>query len=252
MSVSVFRVRRFCSFGHGERTPTRIILYLVPACPGYGVFVRLGFFGGTFNPIHLGHLRAAVEVRESFSLDRLLLIPSANPPHKISGNVADAGDRLEMVRLAIHGMPLFEVSDVELTRPGLSYTIETLRYFQDRFGHETDIHFIVGQDAFSEITTWKSYLSLFSTAHFIVMTRPGSKLHNLKDFIHAQISSEYQYEPLYNRYIHPDWCTIFCLDITHLDISATRIREYVQHGLSVRYLVPDVIEDYIVKKGLYL
>ena len=214
--------------------------------------MRLGLFGGTFNPIHLGHLRAAIEVREAFNLDRLLLIPSAHPPHKPADHVANAEDRLEMVRLAIQGEPWLEASDVELARPGLSYTIETLRYFQDQFGPESDIHFIVGQDAFSEITTWKSYQALFSTAHFIVMTSPTSKLHNLEDFIHTQISGEYQYDPRFNRYSRPGWCNIYCLNITHLDISATRIRGWIRRGRSIRFLVPDVIHDFINKKGLYL
>ena len=213
--------------------------------------MRLGLFGGTFNPIHLGHLRAAVEVREAFNIDRLLLIPSAHPPHKMADHVADAEDRLEMVRLAVQGEPSLEASDVELSRPGLSYTIETLRYFQDRFGPESDIHFIVGQDAFSEITTWKSYQALFVTAHFIVMTRPNSKLRSLEDFIHTRISAEYQYEPTSNRYSHPRWRTIFCLDITHLDISATKIREWIGRGRSIRFLVPDAVQGFINKKGLY-
>ena len=213
--------------------------------------MRLGLFGGTFNPIHLGHLRAAVEVREAFNLDRLLLIPSANPPHKRADHVANAEDRLEMVRLAIQDEPSLEASDVELARPGLSYTIETLRYFQEQFGPESDIHFIVGQDAFSEITTWKSYQGLFETAHFILMTRPRSKLRSLEDFIHTQISAEYQYDPISNRYSHPRWCTIFCLNITYLDISATEIREWIRRGRSIRFLVPDVIQGFINKKGLY-
>jgi nicotinate-nucleotide adenylyltransferase len=213
--------------------------------------VRLGLFGGTFNPIHFGHLRAAVEVREAFTLDRLLLIPSAHPPHKRFVDVANAEDRLEMVRLAIQGEPSLEASDVELARPGLSYTIETLRYFQSRFGPESAIHFIVGQDAFSEITTWKSYQALFETAHFIVMTRPHAKLHSLQDFIHTHISREYRYDPTGNRYSHPRWCTIFCLNITHLDISATRIREWIRRGRSIRFLVPDAVQGLINKKGLY-
>jgi len=213
--------------------------------------VRLGLFGGTFDPVHLGHLRAAVEVREAFKLDRLLLIPSAYPPHKRAGHVADAEDRLEMILLAIQGETSLEVSDVELARPGLSYTIETLRHFQDRFGPESDIHFIVGDDAFSEITTWKSYQELFSAAHFIVMTRPGSTLRSLEDFIHTQISADYQYDPASRRYTHPEWHNISCLDITHLDISSTKIRECVKQGRSIRFLVPDSVESLIAKKGLY-
>ncbi|RLB83023.1 MAG: nicotinate-nicotinamide nucleotide adenylyltransferase [Deltaproteobacteria bacterium] len=213
--------------------------------------MRLGLFGGTFNPIHFGHLRAAVEVRDAFNLDRLLLIPSAHPPHKRADHVANAEDRLEMVRLAIQGEPSLEASDLELARPGPSYTIETLQYFQTQFDRESDIHFIVGQDAFSEITTWKSYQALFVTAHFIVMARPGAKLRSLEDFIHTQISEAYQYDSTSDRYSHPQWCTIFCLNITHLDISATKIRELIRQGRSIRFLVPDVVRDFIDKKGLY-
>jgi nicotinate-nucleotide adenylyltransferase len=213
--------------------------------------VRLGLFGGTFNPIHVGHLRAAVEVREAFNLDKLLLIPSANPPHKSAEHVANAEDRLEMVRLAVQGVPSLEASDVELARPGPSYTIETLQYFQERFGPESAVHFIVGQDAFSEITTWKSYKALFATAHFIVMTRPGAKLARIEDFIHTHISEGYHYDPATNQYGHPEWCTIFCLNITHLDISASEIRERIGRGRSIRFLVPDTVQAFIAKKGLY-
>ena len=213
--------------------------------------MRLGLFGGTFNPIHFGHLRAGVEVREAFDLDKLVLIPSARPPHKTVDHVASADDRLEMVRLAIQGEPFLEASDVELSRPGLSYTIETLRYFKDRFGAESEIYFVVGQDAFSEITTWRSYRALFATAHFIVMTRPGFESDRLEDLIHTFLSEAYQYDPGARRYNHPQWNTIFCLSITHLDISASQIRELVGHGRSIGFLVPGAVNHYILEKGLY-
>jgi nicotinate-nucleotide adenylyltransferase len=213
--------------------------------------VRLGLFGGTFNPIHFGHLRAAIEVWEAFNLDKLLLIPSATPPHKTADQVANAEDRLEMVRLAVGRESFLEASDVELARPGPSYTIQTLRHFQEQFGPESDIRFIVGQDAFSEITTWKSYKALFGTAHFIVMTRPGSELSSIQAFIHTNVSEAYQYDPTANKYSHPEWCTIFCLNVTHLDISASEIRERIRQGRSIRFLVPHPVEDFITEKGLY-
>jgi len=213
--------------------------------------VRLGVFGGTFNPIHVGHLRAVIEVQEAFTLDRLLLIPSANPPHKGAEDIAAAQDRLQMVRLAVEGLPSLEASDVELARSGPSYTIETLRYFRNFFGPESVIHFVVGADAFSEITTWKSYHQLFATAHFIVMTRPGCKLNNPEHFIHTHISKDYRYDATAGRYSHPRWCSISCLNITHLDISATQIRDWIRHGRSIRFLVPDTVEAFIKTKGLY-
>lgn len=213
--------------------------------------MRLGVFGGTFNPIHVGHLRAVIEVQETFTLDRLLLIPSANPPHKGAEDIAVAEDRLQMVRLAVQGLPSLEASDVELARSGPSYTIETLQYFHNYFGPESVIHFVVGVDAFSEITTWKSYHQLFATAHFIVMTRPGSTLNNLERFIHTHISRDYQYDTTASRYSHPRWCSIFCLNITHLDISATQIREWIRQGRSIRFLVPATVEAFIKTRGLY-
>lgn len=213
--------------------------------------MRLGLFGGTFNPIHIGHLRAAVEVREAFDLHELLLVPSSHPPHKNAQNIASAQDRLEMVRLAVRNVPFLEVTDVELARSGPSYTIETLRYFRDRLGPEGTIHFVVGQDAFSEITTWKSYQQLFATAHFIVMARPGSKLEFLENFIHTHISKEYKHDETSSRYVHPQWHPISCFNITHLDISATQTRNWIKQGRSIRFLVPDSVEDFIQQKGLY-
>jgi len=216
-----------------------------------GVGVRIGLFGGTFNPIHVGHLRAAVEVWETFDLDKVLLIPSANPPHKKGEGIASARDRYEMVRLAVQGIPFLEACDVELERSGPSYTIETLEYFRDHFGPECTIHFVVGQDAFSEIATWKSYRQLFSRAHFIVMTRRGGKLTDLEDFILNHISKRYQYDSTSAQYRHPDWCSIFCLDLTLLDVSATQTRNRIRHGRSVRFLVPLAVENFIQEKGLY-
>jgi nicotinate-nucleotide adenylyltransferase len=192
-----------------------------------------------------------VEVQEAFALDRLLLIPSARPPHKTSGHIAEAESRLEMVRLAIEGAPCLEASDVECARPGPSYTIETLRYFQDRFEGSGEIYFVVGGDAFLEITTWKSYRELFATSDFIVMTRPGNSLSSLEAFVHEHISDGYQFDSASSRYTHAEWCTIHCLSITHLDISATEIRKRVKQGRSIRFLVPDAVGGFIMNKGLY-
>jgi nicotinate-nucleotide adenylyltransferase len=215
------------------------------------VFVRLGLFGGTFNPIHIGHLRAAVEVWEYFRLDKVLLIPSAHPPHKNTDDLASSEDRFEMVGLAIDGIPFLEASDVELARSGPSYTIETLKYFQGQYGSTSAIHFILGIDAFSEITTWKSHKRLFATAHFIVMARPGSRLKDLEGFILANISEEYQHDRSSNTFRHPSWCSIFSFDITHLDISATQTRARIKEGRSIRFLVPEAVEAFVKRKGLY-
>jgi nicotinate-nucleotide adenylyltransferase len=215
------------------------------------MLVRVGLFGGTFNPIHLGHLRGAVEVWETFGLDKVIWVPSAHPPHKNADALASPEDRLHMVQLAIDGTPFFEASDVEIARSGPSYTIETLEHFQRRYGGQSAIHFIVGIDAFSEITTWKSFKDLFATAHFIVMARPRARLEDLEAFIRNHISEAYQRDSSTHLFRHPSWRSIYCFDITHLDISATETRKRINEGRSIRFLVPRAVEDFIERKGLY-
>ncbi|MBW2108499.1 MAG: nicotinate-nucleotide adenylyltransferase [Deltaproteobacteria bacterium] len=213
--------------------------------------MRLGLFGGTFNPIHIGHLRAAVEVWEAFRLDKVLLIPSAHPPHKDVGEVAGAEDRLAMVRLAVNEVPFLEASDVELNRHGPSYTIETLKHFRSRLPDGSALYFILGVDAFSEITTWKSYTQLFAVADFIVMTRPKAAIKDLESFINEHISGAYRYNEASRDFSHPELCRIHPFDITHLDISATDTRERIRQGRSIRFLVPNAVEALIKTKGLY-
>ena len=132
---------------------------------------KIGLFGGTFNPIHLGHLRGAEEVRECCGLDEIIFIPAATPPHKEAGEVIEATHRLEMLRLATRTNPHFSVSTVELERRGTSYSIDTIRFFLEK--DQGALSFILGRDAFVEIETWREYPTLFSLCSFIVMARPG-------------------------------------------------------------------------------
>lgn len=213
--------------------------------------MRLGLFGGTFNPIHIGHLRAAVEVWEAFRLDKVLLIPSAYPPHKDVRDVAGAEDRLAMVRLAVNGLPFLEASDVELNRRGPSYTIETLKHFKSRLPDGSVLYFMLGIDAFSEVTTWKSYTQLFEVADFIVMTRPRAAIKDLNAFIEEHISAAYRYDPVSRAFSHPELRPIHPFDITHLDISATDARNRIRRGHSIHFLVPDAVEGLIKARGLY-
>ena len=136
--------------------------------------MKIGLFGGTFDPIHWGHLRNAEEVREAFSLDRLLFIPAGNPPHKRRGAAASARDRLEMVRLAIAKNPGLALSTVEFSRPGKSYSIDTVRHFAKSRAAQDSLYFILGLDAFLDIGSWKGFEEIFSLCHFIVTSRPGS------------------------------------------------------------------------------
>jgi nicotinate-nucleotide adenylyltransferase len=210
---------------------------------------RIGLFGGTFNPIHLGHLRGAEEIREAFRLEEVIFIPSSIPPHKGREKVIEAKHRLEMVRLAIGSNAYFSTSDIELSRPGKSYSIDTIRYFREK--HRDSLFFILGRDAFVEIETWKEFQNLFSLCHFIVMTRPGSQKDTLSSQLPGALTPTFRYEPEEKAWIHLSGNRLYLKEISFLDISSTRVRELIEKGESVRYLIPSGAEAYIRKNGLY-
>ncbi len=225
--------------------------------------MRIGLFGGTYNPIHLGHLRAAVEVKEGFSLDEIYVIPCAIPPHKQSGHVAGAKERYEMARIATSNMPGFLASDVELKRSGLSYTpsytIDTVLHYKSFFKKDTEIYFILGLDAFLEIDTWKSYMDLFPLIPFIILTRPyaghkdpGVRQQKIEDYIKSKISAGYKYDSAKSGFIHLEMEPVFLFDVTSLEISSSAIRSLIKRRRSIQFLVPDEVIDFIKTKGLYL
>jgi nicotinate-nucleotide adenylyltransferase len=209
----------------------------------------VGLFGGTFDPIHLGHLRGAEEIRESFDLEKVIFIPAAKPPHKKTEGVMDASHRLEMVELAIRANPYFAASDIELERPGKSYSIDTIRYFKET--HRGPLFFILGGDAFYEIETWREFESLFSLCHFIVMTRPDSRKRGDVLDLPKSLVSFFKYDAASGAWVHDSGNRLHLKEITSLDISSTKIRELIEKGGSVRYLIPGEIEAYIREKGLY-
>jgi nicotinate-nucleotide adenylyltransferase len=221
--------------------------------------MRLGLFGGTFNPIHLGHLRAAVEVREGFELDEIFLIPAALPPHKASGEVAASADRLQMLNLALGVDTDIKVSDVELKRSGPSYTIDTVHHFKQTLPAETRLHLIMGLDAFLEIDTWKSYRELLTQIPLIVINRPnpgelmsGVPWKIMDEFISAKLSGDFSFSASRSAYLARDQKPIYVFEVTALDISSTRIRRQISRGRSINYLVPQKVAEYIRNKGIYL
>jgi nicotinate-nucleotide adenylyltransferase len=217
--------------------------------------MRIGLFGGTFNPIHYGHLRPILEIRESFALDRIYFIPSSLPPHKPLADIAGAADRHQMIELAISDQHSFNLSDVELDRPGLSYSIDTVAHFQAKFPDSTRLYLVLGMDAFLEIDTWKSFRILFNRIAFIVMNRPmetSTERDSLDVFIREKLSEEYRFSVSRSCYVHEEKQPIFMADVTGLNISATQIRDLVRRGKSIRYLVPDPVAEYIHAKGLYV
>ena len=219
--------------------------------------LRLGLFGGTFNPIHIGHQQAAFEVLTQFDLNRIYFIPSALPPHKSERALATAADRFEMVRLAIADQPLFSVSDAELQRPGPSYTIDTIEHFKTQIAAEGRIYFILGIDAFLEINAWKSFYSLLEQSAFIVMSRPqsGADIDHLASavasFTQQHISVDYQWNRTRSALMNPCYQPIHLAHITPVDIASSRIRRMLREGEDIAPWISPAVVQYINQKDLY-
>ena len=221
--------------------------------------MRIGLFGGTFNPVHLGHLRAAVDVREGFELDEIFLIPAALPPHKGFGELAASADRLQMLSLALGADSGLKVSDVELNRSGPSYTIDTVQHFKQTLPAETRLYLIMGLDAFLEIDTWKSYRELLVQIPLIVINRPkaGHRMRRIPwkimdDYISSKLSADYSFSASRSGYLARHQQPIYVFEVTALDISSTGIRRRVSQNRSISYLVPQKVAEYIRTKGIYL
>jgi nicotinate-nucleotide adenylyltransferase len=212
-------------------------------------------FGGTFDPIHHGHLRAALEVMESHPLDRCVLIPAAVPPHKARGDMAGVDHRLAMVRLAAAGVEGLAVSEAEVRRAGPSYTVDTIREFQESLPGDAEILLLLGLDAFFEIDSWHAWQELLGAVPLVVMTRPdGQKTASRQaaaGFLNDRIQQGYRFMPEAGGFYHPHLPTVYFRKVTMLDISSTDIRRRVKSGRSIRFLVPDAVRRYIAEKELY-
>ncbi len=217
----------------------------------YGMHpMKLGILGGTFNPIHLAHLRIAEEVREACGLDRVLFIPAAAPPHKEIAEDVPFAQRLAMVEAAIAGHPAFEASDLEARRTGKSYSVQTLEILR-RQQPENELFFIIGLDSFRDIALWKDFPRLFELANIVVAERPGIHQGDPKDLLPVAIRDEFCYDCSAKKLLHHSGTCVIFLEETRLDISSTRIRQLVSAGRSVRYLIPAAVEQYIALHGLY-
>ncbi len=195
--------------------------------------MRIGLLGGTFDPVHYGHLFLAEECRTRLHLDQVILIPAGSPPHKQRTSFIAAEHRLAMVKLAIASNPSFACSDMEIRRGGISYTVDTLRALREqRPGAE--MYYLTGIDTVAEIGTWKCPDEVLRLATFVAVTRPG-------------------YDPaLLDERLPPEYLArVQRLDTIHLDISSTEIRHRVAEGAAIRYLLPDAVAEYISTHSLY-
>lgn len=198
---------------------------------------RIGVMGGTFDPIHYGHLVTAAAAADEFELDLVLFVPAGQPPHKRPVAVSDSVHRYLMTVLATVANEQFAVSRIDIDRPGPSYTIDTLTELHRRYNTGTELFFITGADAMLQILQWKDGERLFELCHFIAATRPGYVLSKLKSVL-GSVGER-----------HAD--KIHRLQVPALAISSSDIRRRIREGRSARYLLPDSVWHYILKNGLY-
>jgi len=210
--------------------------------------VRVGILGGTFDPIHFGHLRTAEEIAEALHLDRVALIPSAHPPHKPRRAITPFHHRHAMACLGAGPSEHLEVLDLEAQREGPSYTVDTLREMQGRLGPDCELFFILGTDAFLEISTWKEYRRLLELAHLVVIPRPGFDEATCLEVMRTLCLVK---RPGSRGYRAPSGREVCFQKTTFLDISASRIRQALAQGRSIRFLVPESVHAYIKEKRLY-
>lgn len=197
---------------------------------------RVGIFGGTFDPIHMGHLIVAETIMDEFHLDKVVFIPAAVPPHKLDKQISPAKHRYMMTMLATCSNPRFQVSDMEMHRQGPSYSRDTLAQLIEEHGRDTEFYFIVGADSVENLHTWNHIDELLTMCHFIGASRPGC----MPDM--EKIAQ--RFGPLAEK--------IHCLETPELEISSTEIRHRVGQKRTIRYIVPETVEQYIYKEKLYL
>ncbi|MDG2303038.1 MAG: nicotinate (nicotinamide) nucleotide adenylyltransferase [Candidatus Binatia bacterium] len=216
---------------------------------------RIGLYGGSFNPIHLGHLRTAIEVRAAARLEAVWMIPAHEPPHKGPEGMAPAADRLAMLQAALEGVPELRVEPIELERTGPSYSIDTLRLLRERHAG-VEFALILGFDAFRELHTWHQYETMVAETDLIVTTRPPYPVShgaNPAQFgkLPIAVTQGFWYDKNIGCYAHESGHRLEFLSVTSLDISASTVRADVARGASISFLVPDSVQSYILERGLY-
>ena len=209
--------------------------FLLPKAGGKQL--SLGIMGGTFDPIHMGHLVTAEEVCQQFKLDHVIFMPSGIPPHKDRGSVTAAEHRYLMTMLAVVTNPCFAISRMEIESRQPSYTVDTVRRFYAQYGDDLELYFITGADAILDIITWKDYREILARCSFIAASRPGYSLQRLQDVLGSAFPAVMQ--------------RIHLIEVPAMAISSTEIRRRVAMGKTIRYLTPRTVEHYIYKNSLY-
>lgn len=199
---------------------------------------KAGILGGTFDPVHCGHLIIAQEALEKFNLDKVIFIPSGMPPHKNISEVTAPEHRLNMVRLATEGNPYFEVSCIELDRKGYTYTVDTLISLMNIYGGSVELYFIIGADVLQDLLTWRDPDRVFGMCQFIAIPRPGC------------LNSTFAEETEYLVKTHK--AVIHSIETPPIEISSTCIRQRVRMGKSIKNLVPEAVLGYIIENRLYV
>lgn len=199
---------------------------------------RVGIMGGTFDPIHLGHLVTAEAARSDFNMEKVIFVPSGRPPHKQESTITPKEFRYLMTVLATAANPYFEVSRTEIERSGQSYTIDTVNFMKEKMLPGSELFFITGADAILEIITWKNVEELLETVTFIAATRPGYNLHELKNRLNKKLGKH-----LMDK--------IIPIEVPAMAISSTDIRNRLKEGRSIKYLLPESVENFIQKNDLY-
>lgn len=198
---------------------------------------RIGIFGGTFNPVHNGHLAIAEKALEQFILDKVVFVPSGLPPHKTQAEIIDKEHRFKMVKMAIRGHKNFSSSRIEMDRPGYSYAVDTFSDFHKKFGKKAKLFYIMGLDSINDILNWKKPLELFKFCEFVVATRPGNSIRLFKRLV--------KFPPL-----QKEVDKIHLMEV-NIDISATEIRRNIRQGRSIAKMVGPKVKEYIKKEGLF-
>ena len=207
----------------------------------------LAIFGGTFDPVHFGHLRTALELKQQLEFDEMRMLPCHMPSHR-DLPVASSGQRLRMLQLAVEDEPGLMVDDREIERGGVSYMVDTLQSFRDELGARISLSLVVGMDSFLSLPQWHEWQRITDLAHVVVVARPGSQLPDsgiIERFVHARLSDSVA------ELKGSASGRVLFKELTPLDISASHIRQLVEQGQSPRFLLPDVVWAFIKQHGLY-